>query len=164
MRTNNQPEHVWHYTTGEKFIKIVESGILLPASIGVEPPEKPVLWFSKHHFFEPTARKAWLEGGKLRLLSVHELYERGGGLVRFGMQPEALLHGNALRAAAMMSLKNWNGLERIARAQGSTNKNWWGSIQAMPISSMVIDVMNDDWVWERVQEQTDISFLEYRAS
>jgi hypothetical protein len=158
MKNHSLPEIVWHYTTGHFFLKIVESGFLLPTGIGVEAPEKPLLWFSKHPVFEPTARKGWREGGKHRVLSVQETRERGGGLVRFGIKPEALLHGNSLRAGARMSLKVWNHLERVAQEQGSTNRNWWGTTEALPINSMIIEVMDEDSTWKRVQGEGSVNY------
>ncbi len=47
----------WHYTTGDKYELIKKSGLLLPADIGISPPERPILWFSTHPRYEPTALK-----------------------------------------------------------------------------------------------------------
>lgn len=151
MNTPCLPEIVWHYTTGALFMKIVESGFLLPTSVGVQAPELPVLWFSKHPVFEPTARKAVLENGKIRVLSVRETFERGGGLVRFGVKPEGLYQATALRAAAKIPRRTWKALESIAHRQGSNSQNWWGTTEALPIDSIVIEVMDEDMTWKRVQ-------------
>ncbi|HPT73000.1 MAG TPA: hypothetical protein PLE74_12060 [Candidatus Cloacimonadota bacterium] len=151
MKKNNQPEIVWHYTTGEKFGQIVESGCLLPTGVWVEPPEEPILWFSKHPYYEPTARKEYMKDGEIRLLTVEEMYRLGGGLVRLGMKPVTLLQGNALRAAAKMPLGIWNALGRIALQQGSCAQHWWGTLDAIPVDSMVIEVMDEDMTWKRVQ-------------
>jgi len=39
-------------------VKILDSGILRPSDLYLEPGEKPVLWFSLAPFWEPTASKA----------------------------------------------------------------------------------------------------------
>ena len=93
----------WHYTTGEKFKAIVTSGYLKPTGILVKPPERPVLWFSLNQQFEPTARKAAIEGGAYRVLSVEETGRHCGGLVRFGLSPRKLLTGDKLRTRAPVS-------------------------------------------------------------
>ena len=151
MKNCNISELVWHYTTGEKFKLIVESGLLLTASIGVYPPEKPILWFSSHPYFEPTAIKNYELNGKIRRLSLPELFKLGRGLCRFGYQKKLLLSGQALRADARMPLKIWKRLEQVALEQGSHSRYWWGITECLPIGNLVIEVMADSMNWERVQ-------------
>lgn len=63
----------WHYTTGEKFIEIVDSGFLLPTANYIASPELPVLWFSRNQKWEPTSRKMVMESdGTFRQLSKQE--------------------------------------------------------------------------------------------
>ena len=82
----------WHYTTGQKFEQIAETGFILPASIGVKPPERPIVWFSLNQNFELTARKGWCDvAGFVRTLSVQETREAGGGLVRLGLDASKLI-------------------------------------------------------------------------
>lgn len=60
----------WHYTTGVNFIKIVESGFLLPTDACINLGELPVLWFSLNQHWEPTSRKAMItEDGRFRSLT-----------------------------------------------------------------------------------------------
>lgn len=141
----------WHYTTGEKFKTIAAAGLLVPTAIGVRPPERPVLWFSLDQQFEPTARKATIEGGTLRVLSIDETKRRGGGLVRFGMTPHRLYMGEKLRTRAHISRALWASLCSAAVAQNGDPSLWAGCIQPVPIEGLTIDVMNDGGQWERVQ-------------
>ena len=142
-----QTNLVWHYTTGEKFLRIAESGMLLPTGIGVTPPEKPVLWFSRHQFFEPTAVKAVMERGRPRRCGIAEMRELGGGLVRFGYAQE-LLHGDsALRAVAKISRAVWRRLQKEARVQGGNPADWFGTLESLHIADLVIDVMDDTMNW-----------------
>ena len=141
----------WHYTTGEKFKSIAACGMLIPTACGVRPPERPVLWFSLNQQFEPTARKATIEGGSLRVLSVDETYRRGGGLVRFGLTPHRLYMGEKLRTRAHIGRALWASLCSAAVAQNGDPSLWAGSIQTIPIESLAIDVMNDGGQWECVQ-------------
>lgn len=148
---NLQTELAWHYTTGEKFILIVDSGMLLPTDIGTMPPEKPVLWFSKHPYFEPTAQKTVVENGKMRRLPVTELFKAGSGLIRFGYPTARLFHGRSLRAEARIPRIQWKVLEKVARKQGSNPEDWWGTTESLVIDDLVVEVMNESMEWQRVQ-------------
>lgn len=86
----------WHYTTAQKYHLIKQSWLSLPAHIGVAPPELPILWFSTHPTYEPTARKSLGDayGNIIRLLTVQEMYRLAGGLVRFRISTAALKRGD----------------------------------------------------------------------
>ena len=104
---------VWHYTTGQNFIEIVDSGELRPTVVGVQPPERGILWFSAHPQWEPTACKLLIRGdGTARRLSMEETYVRGRGLVRFGIDRRLLTPWNQLPRIARMSRRMAGGLER----------------------------------------------------
>lgn len=141
----------WHYTTGEKFKAIVTSGYLKPTGILVKPPERPVLWFSLNQQFEPTARKAAIEGGAYRVLSIEETGRRCGGLVRFGLSRRKLLTGDKLRTRARIARALWAGLCRVGIQQKADPALWLGCLDAVPVEHLAIDVMNDAGEWERVQ-------------
>lgn len=64
----------WHYTVGMWFQAIRLSGVLLPASSGVRPPERAILWFSLDQKFEPTARKAWIDNSSGQVRGTEYFY------------------------------------------------------------------------------------------
>lgn len=142
----------WHYTTGEKFYYIVKSGLLIPTGYGVIPPEKPVLWFSEHSYFEPTAVKdIGTSGGGRRRATLSELFKVGLGLCRFGCHTEKLLHHRAIQREARISEEQWLALEQIGKHQGSNPLDWWGTTKRLPIDLLVIEVMDEEMSWVRVQ-------------
>lgn len=143
-------ELVWHYTTGETFRLIEESGLLLPTAIGIVPPEKPLLWFSEHPIYEPTAIKALLKNGVIRNMTLRELYKYGGGLCRLGYPRTGLHHDRELREVAFISRQVWRLLVSQGRKQGSNPLHWWGTTEALPISRLVVEIMDEDMVWQRV--------------
>jgi hypothetical protein len=141
----------WHYTTGQKFLAIVESGYLKPTNIDVRPPEKPILWFSLNQKWENTANKAILEAdGEIKRLSMQETRRLGGGLVRFGIKPNVLYLGNQLRIKASMSASIWKVLCKEGLKQNAKPSEWCGSLKPIPINKLFIEVMNKDFVWEKV--------------
>lgn len=143
----------WHYTTGEKFILIVEDRVIRPASTGVKPPELPIVWFSLDQNFERTARKGLLtEAGQFRTASIQETQELGGGLVRFGLDAEILIpwRGGALRKASRMRYPTAKKLEAAGIQQGAQPFEWMGSLDPVPIDICVVEVLNDNAVWIEV--------------
>lgn len=143
-------ELVWHYTTGDTYDRIVESGLLCPTAIGVVPPEKPVLWFSEHPSYEPTAIKSLLRNGVIHKLSVPELYRFGGGLCRLGYSTAGLHHDRDLREVALISRDTWRGLMSSGRRQGGNPLHWWGTTEAIPLGRLVVEMMDRNWTWNRL--------------
>ncbi len=133
----------WHYSTGEKFMSIMTSGLLLPATVGVIPPECPVVWFSLVQDFEPTALKGIVApDGSRRMATLKEMRELAGGLVRFGIAPRALLTGEALRRKARINRATWAGLCAAGRKAGADPGMWFGVCEPLDVDELVLEVEN----------------------
>jgi hypothetical protein len=78
---------VYHYTTGDRFLRIVASQAILPATAHVEPPEIPAVWLSSAPVWEPSATKGVIEDGVRRQASLAELIGLCGCLVRIEVDP-----------------------------------------------------------------------------
>jgi hypothetical protein len=160
QRSQKQPVHegiptfVWHYTTGEKFMKIVQSGFLLPSSVGVAAGEQPILWFSSEQFWEPTAQKALVQNGELIRLGMKGTFERGGGLVRFGVLPSQLVRWPRLAKVARIPSGMRRSLERTGRDQRSVSERWLGLI-GQPLALNEVDAIEvfDGNSWVRVPRE-----------
>ncbi|CBJ36681.1 conserved protein of unknown function [Ralstonia solanacearum CMR15] len=139
----------WHYTTGHKYELIKQTGILLPADIGVEPPEQPILWFSTHPRYEPSAMKplGGSNGNVLRMLTLDEMRELGGGLYRFGYSLAELKCGENLRKAAKMSSIWWRRLVRGAANLKADPADWWGHVGSLSLSEVTVETMDDNKRW-----------------
>lgn len=133
----------------------MESGVLCPATAHVPAGEKPVLWFSAHPYYEPTARKAVTEMGVLRVLDIPEMHKRAKGLVRFGYPRRLLLRGSNLRQTANIHPDMWRGLTIAARRQGANPDDWWGCLEPVLVYDCVVDVMAENLRWERVAQPSD---------
>jgi len=138
----------WHYTTGDKYELIKKSGLLLPSDIGVSEPERPILWFSTHPKFEPTAMKP-LHGaqGFIRMLTLEELREMAGGLVRFHCPVRRLKFGENLRKEAKMKSKIWRGLAKAAIKVNANENDWWGHVGNMEIADLKVELMSNRMTW-----------------
>jgi hypothetical protein len=142
----------WHYTTGQNYELIKQTGMVIPASAGVQPPEEPILWFSTHPVFEPTALKpAGDENGNfIRMLSLDELSEMAGGLYRFGSPTNRLLHGEKLRKAARMKSIWWRRLLKGAENLKGNPGDWWGYVGTMDLDEVTVEIMDDNKRWRPV--------------
>ena len=72
------PENIYHYTTGLKLRRIINSGCIKPTTAKIEPHEKPVAWFSTSPEWEPTATKVPIPGMAGQIMTA----KAQGGLVR----------------------------------------------------------------------------------
>jgi hypothetical protein len=73
---------IYHYTTGDRFLRIIASRAILPATAHVSPPEIPAVWLSSAPVWEPTATKGVMENGVRRQASLAELIGLCGFLMR----------------------------------------------------------------------------------
>lgn len=143
----------YHYTIGDYFRPIIESGFLDPArsvTQGQGLRERPILWFSTHPIWEPTACKAYSSNGHIRTLSMAETIEKGHGGIRFGC-PVSRLHSwstGKLRSKARMSKDVAKALRLSGIEQGATPEFWYGSLSKVSLSGLTVEVINSDMQWE----------------
>lgn len=139
---------VWHYTIGQNFIEIAESGFLKRASMGVTHPEKPILWFSSNQYWEPTANKCQLVDGEVVKLTMDETRSLGGGLMRFGISRDRLHQWDKLWKKAKIAPLVARALEDVGVDQGALPSHWFGLLKNIHLSETTsIQVMTDSgWV------------------
>ncbi|MGF6481982.1 hypothetical protein [Paraburkholderia sp. JPY419] len=138
----------WHYTTGERAALIERSGVLMPATAYIEAREIPVVWFSTNPLWEPTACKLLqTPDGRLVRLTMEETYQRGGGLVRFGIDPAKLYRGDDIPRFANITKSAWRQLCNVARMQGANPSEWGVLAGRIDIAGLAIQSMNDCMEW-----------------
>lgn len=81
---------LWHYTYSDAFISIFKDGSIKPATDFIDPVERPIVWFSKEQFWEPTVTKGRVESGHRINLTMDDMVNRGYGLFRIGVNKDAL--------------------------------------------------------------------------
>lgn len=143
---------VWHYTTGEKHELIMKDGLLKRTDIGIDEGELPILWFSSHQHFEPSAQKACLGPNGYARMSIEMMQEYGGGLYRYGVPVEhpKLFAWLKLRPAAKMSASVARRLEKRAIAWKAKPMNWFGFLEDMPIGALAIERMTENQTWKPI--------------
>ncbi len=152
MPRHGESTLLWHYTTGQCSIGIIESGVIRVATEKVPASERPIVWFSSNQEWEPTSTKYIITpDGSSRSLSKDELEEGGNGLVRFGVtQRTAKLDWTAIKRLSGMSRSTARHLKVKGRRLGSQPEWWFGSFDSVQRSEWVaIDVL-DEGQWVRV--------------
>lgn len=84
------PIPVYHYTTGDRFLRIIASRAILPAIAHVAAPEIPAVWLSSAPVWESSATKGVIKHGVRRQASLAELIGLCGCLVRIEVDPSAV--------------------------------------------------------------------------
>jgi hypothetical protein len=116
---------IWHYTADRNFQSIIKDGFIRPATTYIAPGEKPVVWFSREQFWEPTTFLNWGMTGAIR---------RGFRLLRIGMNTADAPHRwSELRELSGMSPEIAGALARSAREVGANPSRWYGTFEPVPI-------------------------------
>jgi len=129
---------VYHYTTRDCAVQIINSGSIIPATANVPDSEKPVVWFSSNKTWEQTANKALrLPNGSTRSLTFPEMVRFQ--LVRFAMPSDTLLTWPQIIESAGISDDMAAGLSRAARKQGAKPSEWFGSLSPVPVGGLLME-------------------------
>jgi hypothetical protein len=136
---------LWHYTTGEKSVAIVQDGLIKPTACRIDPRERPAVWFSTNQWREPTAGKTLQSGGKLRALSMLETAAYGKGLVRFGVAGEtAPVSWRQFRTLSGVSPETYRNLARAGKKHGADPHQWYASFESVGKDKwLAVEVFHD---------------------
>lgn len=116
---------LFHYTRATNAMKIVKSGEIRPATLLVPKRERPVVWFSSHPLYEPTALSATTEGGQIkRFTTIEEMATRETPF-RFEVDPDEFPLGwFAFVNMSGCARKQSRQLARIAEGWGANIRGW----------------------------------------
>ncbi len=144
----------WHYTTHLHYDSIKAHGYIFGATALIEVNERPVVWFSMHPWFEPTAAKGIMgPDGRQRTATIDEMIDIGGGLVRLGVSRRGLLAGEELRKRARIRRETWASLCRSAKSAGGDPAQWVGSLQPVLLTDCIVERMDAGHHWRRVKNR-----------
>jgi len=128
---------VYHYTTGDRFLRIVASQAILPATAHVAPPEIPAVWLSAAPVWEPSATKGVIENGIRRQASLAELIGLCGCLVRIEIDPAEvrLLEPCSFREALRIPADVHDRLLAAGLEMGANPANWSAVAGPVPLTA-----------------------------
>jgi hypothetical protein len=140
---------LWHYTTGQKFLQILESGEIRPAFAGVPDGELPIVWFSSNQFWEKTACKGWQESdGSILSLTMEETRKLGGGLFRIGVSGETAPHDwLALKLLSGMKSGMARRMGTVALRHNARPEEWFGTFEAVSVEKWAAVEVYQDGQW-----------------
>jgi hypothetical protein len=131
----------WHYTVGECLFGMLTDGFIKQATAFVEPPEKPVVWFTSSHNWEEMANKGW-EGrdGIIYSLNRDQTEKLCGGLFRIGVTDDYPLRRFIdITRDCNQDPKLTRALVKIAREGGSyPHSDWWGTLEQVPLADWAV--------------------------
>jgi hypothetical protein len=122
----------WHYTVGVLMRLIFRDGFIKPATAFVQPPEKPITWFTSSPSWEETANKGVVgSDGTNRSLSREETEKYGDGLYRIGISDDyPLRRFMRITRESKQDLALARALIKTAQELGSNPyQDWWGTFQ-----------------------------------
>ena len=128
---------LYHYTTGDRLLRIIASRQILPAIAHVAPPEIPAVWLSSAPVWEPSATKGVIEEGIRRQASLYELIGLCGCLVRIEIDPNPirLIAPGAFRAALCIPPEVHDRLIAAGLEMGADPENWSAVAGPVPLTA-----------------------------
>jgi hypothetical protein len=140
---------LWHYTFLPHLESILRYEVIRPLTALVEPPERPIVWFSKNQFWERTVTKGMkFRDGRLIELDFNAMVERRLFPVRIGVLPDTAPYDwLTLRRMSRMEPAMADGLVLAARQVGADHRDWHGTFKPVPMKEWVdLQVFKSD-VW-----------------
>lgn len=136
---------VYHYAPWAFLAQIVDSGELRPSNAGA-PTERPMLWFSAHPHWEPTATKPVIRASKLCHVTFDEQVGRLG-CMRFALSAAdaRLMKWNAACKAAGTPRDIQRKLEAVGKRMGATPAHWFATACSIPLPELQFQVFVGHW-------------------
>jgi hypothetical protein len=128
---------IYHYTTGDRFLRIINDRAILPATAHVTPPEIPAVWLSSSPIWEPSASKGVIENGVRRQASLTELVDLCGCLVRIEIYPDRvhLLGSSEFRATLCIPEDVHQRLLAAGIEMGADPADWFAVAGSVPLTA-----------------------------
>jgi hypothetical protein len=109
---------------------------------------RPLLWFSKHQFWEPTATKFIRKNGMVRPMTFEEQRD-GHGCIRFGLpanDKRLLPWARACKYAGINSKLRLQ-MEKTGRRLGANPSHWFAVTEPINLPEMTFEVLDGDrWI------------------
>jgi hypothetical protein len=128
---------IYHYTTADRFMQILEAEEITPATARVMPPEIPAVWLSTAPVWEGTATKGIIEDGIQRSATLAEMIQSCGSLVRIEIDPRQVraIPPLKLRESLRIPKSTFDGLTRAAQSMGANPMEWRAVAGPIPASA-----------------------------
>lgn len=144
---------VYHYTSERHHLpKILASGELKGRAD--MPGERPLIWFSAHPFWEPTATKPRVVGGFM-VPQTFDGFRAGFGCVRFVLPADdarLMPWRRACKFAGIPKRDRW-AMETVGVEAGGDPRQWFALSGPLPLEEMKAERLEGgEWQPMRVEE------------
>lgn len=152
---------LFHYTVGPKLPLILRTGALIPTGFGLalSKKERPVLWWSSHAHWEPTATKILsLDGGKAFTRPTLAALARTVGAYRFRLTRS---HSSAkivpwpqIARVAHIDAREVAGMVKHGLELGARPRDWFGVLEPVPLvlegqPDLTLEMLSDE-TWAEI--------------
>jgi hypothetical protein len=140
---------VYHYTSVSQHLQLIlDSGELRPSNAGGSENEPALLWFSRNRIWEPTAGKAVLHHGKIKLLNMRQQHE-SYGCARFGIAGDdpRLMEWREACQYAGIGRDERRAMERSGKKRGGDSSDWLAVSSTISVFTPTCDIFNGT-AWE----------------
>lgn len=140
---------VYHYTNGRHALPGILASGQLNARADV-PGERPLVWFSAHLFWEPTATKPLMVAGEL-LKIPFEKFRADWGCVRFALpatDPRLMPWRKVCKFAGIPKRHRW-AMENVGIKEGGDPAQWFALPGPLPLDTLRMERLTPSG-WEPV--------------
>jgi hypothetical protein len=151
-----QNKIIWHYTSGEHLVKILQSGELKVSEWEQKNKVKPpALWLSLNPEWEQTATKMIQRNGKVERLSKDEQHKKFG-LIRFSIpfQKDVLCSWGKYKHKSNTPIVLYFQMEKTGLEQGAKPDEWFASFKNIPLSVCISCEKWDGNKWVKLIDLT----------
>ena len=163
------PRILWHYTKGIHLPKILDTGLIAPATAFVPEDERPVVWFSTNQWWEPSMAPGHPDqfvNGKFvkpHSMSMAETAE-SYGLARIGVAPETAPHDwQALKKLSGMTSRMAQGVYRASIKCGARPGEWRGTFNVVPKDKWRAVEVFQDGRWQPLDDSHSALLAKWNA-
>lgn len=146
----------FHYTTETRLEEIIESEIILLATVGIDnKKEKPCAWVSSNQKWEATATKQLTnERGEIVQLNFEEQLNELG-CARIEVESKGIIPWKTIRKISNMKPRLADNMESYGIRMGGNPSEWFGSFSPIDINRWIrAEVYRDgEWVEYDVFEE-----------
>lgn len=150
-----KPTNLWHYTTRDRLIEIVNSGEIWTSKSNATGAKEPsTVWVSSNPLWENTATKFIVERGVYRLMTKEEQFaEFGLGRIEISASTDGIFSWNLFCKNIAANRPLARAMEISGRENGGNPNQWFGRLKPITKEYFISAEIWDGTKWVVVQSE-----------